>query len=67
MWDMDMPNWEDMGINVDTRDDGMTISMEGMSIEMNEGQDGEGSSMRIVMGATKIAASALAIASVALY
>jgi len=65
MWgDMD---WPDMDIDVDMRDDGMTISMEGMTIEMKEGEDGSGS-MRIVMeSATKLAVSGLALASLALF
>jgi hypothetical protein len=52
-------------VDVDMRDDGMSITMEGMKIEMQEGEDGS-SSMRIVMeSATKLATSAVAIASLA--
>lgn len=68
MMDMDMDmDWDMPEVEVDMRDDGMTISMEGLEIEMNEGEDGTGS-MRIVMeGASKLAVSGLALAGLALY
>lgn len=72
MMDMDMPDFddmqemfEDMDMDVDVRDNGITISMEGMTVEMEEGENG--GSMRIVLGASKIAASAAALATLALY
>lgn len=58
--------WEDMGAKIDMRDGGMSMSMEGMQVEMQEGPDGN--SMRIVLGASKLAASAaLALGAAALY
>jgi len=30
----EMPSWNDMGFDVDMREDGMTISKEGLRIEM---------------------------------
>lgn len=56
---------EENGVDVEMRDNGVTLSMEGVTIEMEEGENGN--SMRIVMGAANLSASALALATAALY
>jgi hypothetical protein len=59
-------NWDMMtGMTMEMSDDGMRMSMEGMSVEMSDGPDG--GRLVIRMGATKIAASAAALVAMTLY
>lgn len=67
MMDMDMDDmremWDDLNVEIEMTDKGVQMSMEGMSVEMQDGP--EGASMRIVLGASNLAASAAVLASVA--
>lgn len=70
--DWDWAKWEEMqdmfdDVEVEMGDDFMTLSAEGMRIEMREGEDGGGSMHIILESATKVAASALTLAALTLY
>ena len=55
----------DMGVDVEMTDNGINMSMDGMSVMMEDGPNG--GKMTIVLGAAKVAASALALATMTLY
>lgn len=64
--DWDWERWEEMqdmfdDIEVEMGDDFMTLTGDGMRIEMREGEDGSGSMHIILESATKLAASALSL------
>jgi len=72
MWG-DMPSmddmqemWDDLGVEVEMTDNSMSMTMEGMSVHMEEGPDGNRMSI-IMEGASKIAAGAVALATMTLY
>ena len=59
----DMMN--DMGVDFSMHENGIDMSMGGMSVMMEDGP--EGGRMTIILGAANVAASALTLAAMALY